>query len=1333
MVGHGRPREGPQRFVGHREQMRQRKIRLGRVLRCYCALFLCAAHFLLGEIQSEELDVRIRVLWGGGTKRQWRGAIVASEGRLLKPTSLGFEAEVPDDLVLERDTLRWTQPIPIAADGLDLQVVGTEATTLTFEFTPLDKPETAKKIELPLRDFVSMSTAKFVHDGKIDDLGNSLQVQRAPGDRIRIELDRRSLVFSPGEELTFSLQPHELGIAPGAQLRCTVQLQPVDSEEVLWKEPRDFRIDTDGTVPLLGPIKVKLPEEEGVYDILISLAQRRFTDTLVPAKPLMQRKIQLIVLATTPQPVDPEAWELVDEIDSSNPKWWERLNWLSHWSVLPGIPTRGPLGDRPLESRNLLGQQLHQLGPNGWHAAPIPTAEIGHPHLLEIEYPNDQKQTLGISIVEPNAAGEVRTSGIDTGIDNSGHPKPAEAQLEKHRVIFWPRTKTPWLVLTNRRDNTPANFGKIRVFAGPARLASAVTNAPESESPRLLAAYYDKPLFTENFAAADALDVSTGRSHKDWQTFYLGGLRLAEYLKHAGYNAAIIAVACDGGTLYRSDFLTATPKFDDGIFFQSGQDPFQKDVLEMLLRIFDREGLKLIPAVEFGVPLSALEEKRRAGQNDLDGIAMIGFAPNDLKAKFGQIDSRLGAAPFYNPLDHRVQSAMRQVTSEVLTLSAHHPCFGGLAVQLSPHGYAVLPDQTWCLDDATFARFAQATQQPNPTGSDRLVQRLKLVREGPARDQWLRWRAEQLTNFYAGLSDDVTGIAPHGELLLMTTDLLSGKLVQNALRPRLPTRLEFGEAMIQHGIDAASLAVNAHASLLRPHRLTTSQYLSAYAMQLDPAQGIVDEFFRKAGQTSSVTFNDPQALRLPEFDKASPFGAERTAMSFSAQIIPAGNSARARFVQDLAALDSLLIADGGQMLSLGQEDRLNQFARVYRGLPADSFTSIPSDSVGSSQIAVRVLNRPDRTYLYVANPQGMATTVQVELETSRPCSATSLDDRPPPVFQPLSVMATNQLHHNSTTWTISLEPYDVAAIVCSANDVKVRNWTTQIGVAAAAEITELVQELRKRVEQLNKFQPVKALANPDFEQVAQAGQIPGWQFARTPGVTVDLDGNQPYQGRNSLHLRVEGAKTLGWIRSQPFALPRTGRIAIQAWIRGREGNRQPPLRISVMGNLANGQTYTRWSAIGVDIDGRTFQPTQRENVPPVASKWSTPVLLPLADLPVSTSGDISVGFEMLGAGEVWIDQIEVSDIYFPPDEHNALLKNVFFASSKLGEGDLAYCEQSLQSYWARFILEHVPPPRVAQLAAPDGRGEINPTNPPPAGPEPSKWKVIPQIKFPLRK
>ena len=97
-----------------------------------------------------------------------------------------------------------------------------------------------------------------------------------------------------------------------------------------------------------------------------------------------------------------------------------------------------------------------------------------------------------------------------------------------------------------------------------------VSSGPQSadDENRLLAAYLDRPLIPENFSARESLD--SGRSLDDWRTFYQGGTRLVECLQHAGYNALMITVLADGSTIYPSEILQPTPRYDTGVFASGG-------------------------------------------------------------------------------------------------------------------------------------------------------------------------------------------------------------------------------------------------------------------------------------------------------------------------------------------------------------------------------------------------------------------------------------------------------------------------------------------------------------------------------------------------------------------------------------------------------------------------------------------------------------------------------------------------------------------------------------------------------------------------------------------
>ena len=170
-------------------------------------------------------------------------------------------------------------------------------------------------------------------------------------------------------------------------------------------------------------------------------------------------------------------------------------------------------------------------------------------------------------------------------------------------------------------------------------------------------AFYESPLFAENFGALAKPDSNIAEPLDDWRMFYTGANRLIQYLKSNSYRGAFITVACEGSSIFPSEHLASTPKHDNGVFFNSGQDPIRKDVLEMLFRMFEREGLTLVPAVALSAPLPEVEAFRESnlarGSNETETIN--GFDLVDLNSVKRQRAIGDGL-PLYNPLDERAVS-----------------------------------------------------------------------------------------------------------------------------------------------------------------------------------------------------------------------------------------------------------------------------------------------------------------------------------------------------------------------------------------------------------------------------------------------------------------------------------------------------------------------------------------------------------------------------------------------------------------------------------------------------------------------------------------------------
>src|SRR4051794_17318552 len=95
----------------------RRRLGLGAILAPFL-LSMCAPH-----AAASEVDLRIRIAWGGGEAEPWQGTIRVSEGTLSEVTPLAFEADAPGSmLTIDPATIRVYPRTPRSYDGCDVRV-----------------------------------------------------------------------------------------------------------------------------------------------------------------------------------------------------------------------------------------------------------------------------------------------------------------------------------------------------------------------------------------------------------------------------------------------------------------------------------------------------------------------------------------------------------------------------------------------------------------------------------------------------------------------------------------------------------------------------------------------------------------------------------------------------------------------------------------------------------------------------------------------------------------------------------------------------------------------------------------------------------------------------------------------------------------------------------------------------------------------------------------------------------------------------------------------------------------------------------------------------------
>ncbi len=1254
-------------------------------------------------IHGSNLNLHFRITWGGGEPRKWRAIITLSEGKVLRFQNLGMDPDEPGSVWIQqgagglpRDSL-WEgliganssmvvvrPPSPRTYQGLDVLVEGPPDASLLLVFWTDDPPQKRRWVTIPLNE---ISHRELTVD--LDESGNRLFVHRREDDTLRVDPERQVLLFSPEETIKFNIYLNMPGGVTDQRLRLQARLVRSRENTELWTTEIDWQPTAQPRVPL----ELSAPKEQGVYELKVSISSsprlplpnlvslpgwgsiRSLPELPEPAwsKPkIAERTIQLTVVRPDrpPMMVSSASWRQVGQIEPGSTKWWEKLPGISQPIRLLHL-LRPPFGSgqsRLVQLQKVPWTELEASAGSSepsWEAYTLPVDKVGKPHIVEVEVTNTSPQSVAICILEANGGGGVYPFGLDSGItitsESTRFRLPGESVW--HRLVFWPRTKEPILLVSNLHSIHPARLGRIRVLAGPDHLTPADATPPEAGS-RLFAAYFHRPLFPELFGATQ---VPLGKSRMgadDWHTFYEGGRRLIEYLAYAGYGGVMLTVLAEGSTIYPSQLLEPTPRHESGALIEAGLDPIRKDVLELLFRLFDRENLKLIPALEFATPLPELERIIREDPFQLDYLRLIDETGCPLVEK---ARSSGGLGPYYNILEPRVQAAVEAVIVELVSRYGHHPSFGGIAVHLSPSNFTQFPKPLCPLDDLTVARFQRETGLVLPgSGPERFAARAQWLRES-GMEKWLAWRAQLLAGFYRRLSYHVTQANPQARLYLAGYDIFGSPDLREILRPRLPHRSSIGEALLGAGFDLRLYEDAQQIVFLRPHR---------YEANLDsrevPSPEIAhntdwERLSESRVYSGVLNFQSPSHFRLDSFAEQCPI--QPCYFWASAQLVPAGFYNRKRIAEALAYSDALWVFDGGPMLTVGQEESIQRYCRVYRRLPTVRFNRV-TDSLGQDPVqplVVRYAAVQEYAYIYAVNlsPISLAAVIQLV----GPEDAVALD---------LASGRTIELASQGGMfqWTINIDAYDVAAIKVRGPETRIISAQIRWNESEYEVLAKEIVALSQRLAVLRNPPLWTALQNPSFELSPQEGEaVPGW-FLLTPGAKIQLDSQISRQGKQSLRLLSEdGTATLV---THPFPPPETGRLAVRAFIRASAPI--SPVRLVIEGKKHEGEVLT----LGEVLNSRLAnQPSM------VSSDWQPFGDLEIPNLPADQLSVIRLRIDLMGPGELWLDDVQLCQLSFSRTELIELIKLLAPAEASLAQGRIGTCLRVLDSYWARFLQAYV--------------------------------------------
>lgn len=1276
MNGQGRPIAGDARW-----RMVLFQFLIGWIVRC-CAL-LGASQLALAE---DSLDLRLQIAWGGREAKLWRGYIHIPQGELSDIRLLGLDADQPGSFVIPGEEVQATSDRILISprfannwSGLEVSISAPRDAELVISLTQDSKP-----IRIPLQELrTETHTASLGNEHR-------LRIARASGDRLRIRTRRKSMVFAPNDRIRIDAMAHEIDAKPGTSLRARFRVRAAEdrrSDVAIWKNLIDegdwtheelLKVGEAGRTRPMTDIEIPIPSKEGVYNLAIELSH-----ALPQVGTLARRTVQFVVIDSESEKAAQEnaqqTSKVVTDFNPAEPRWWEQL---PQWKILPRT-RRGPWSNQSTKTWQQQGKRWTQLEQDGWIAYPLHVDQTGVPHILDIEFPAGVTQDVGISILEPGVDG-AEPIALNTGV-MIGDPDVSLAKPPgpvRNRLVFWPRTTGAIVLLSNSGSAGPASFGRIRLESFEQGLPQKSLTPRRQMRQRI--AVIDGHQLRNLFLAKTAFNETTKVGFDDWQTFYDIGSRLIEYLQFAGFDGVSLTVHNQGSSLYSSQYLNPTPSMDRGVFATLGQDPYRKDVFELLMRMFDRAGLTLIAGVEFATPLPELEQML-AKQTTPEGIELV-----DLYGRKGADVQRgeSGQAAYYNPLDSRVQTAMQHVVDELVQRYAHHQSFGGVNIQFANKDFTHLPDLGWAFDATTLAEFHRAltglgidSNLNNLENLGRQLQQDIAVKQSTNLTQrWLAWRAARMSQHYERLSDVVRSIDENDQLYLSLAALADSGPWQRHLRPTLPRKTSVDAAMLELGLDVSELRSQKNLVLLRPQAVASMKDLSSQAIAMELRERDVQQSFHQDGGGASQFLHQSHSLDLDSLELlGEAYAANATSMV--TPVTRTGVDVNQPFARSLAHFDDQIIFEGGALVPLGQEAMANSFFRVYRQLPAIPFKTVQLE--GSSPLVVRKANANGETFIYAVNPSPWS--VQANLQWKAPgATVSSVGGKG---------FETKNLFDRADA-DITINAYGLVLFRFSSENVDLLACRTELPAGIAKDLRVQLDEVISRADFVEQSDaPVSVLRDPGFESSLTDSPDAAWTFSRAPDGTVANDYTTRAAGNSSLRLKAITGPVA--ITSHEFTAPTTGRFVVSLKLRASRPMRTPLL-------------------LRLKSSDPNYQPTHRFTED-LTTEFQQ-IEVPFNNLPNDPNLRLKLHVEMIDAGEVWVDDIQINDKSFLPEEQDALRLILQFAYEQQSKGDLSTCYEILTSYWPRFLLRHVAPVKVATRPVRNGNrpaARPTPTRPTP--------------------
>jgi hypothetical protein len=985
-----------------------------------------------------------------------------------------------------------------------------------------------------------------------------------------------------------------------------------------------------------------------------------------------------------------------------------------------------PSNNRSDQSSVHNGQRLNVIDLGQQLELSVPIKKVGLRHRVLIRVPSQSSLRLVAELVDldpttgvPQPLGPglsiIRSSQGPSTTESSQSNRQVATQVSSvdssaidehdswHEAVidFWPRSPATRLVLSNRSTIMPAGIGRVDVMVNEStgmRYPLAKQDRPAAEGARLSAMRLEIADLFDQFGDRG---LPTTARPLDYQLVWVATNRLIETLRREGYGGVILTVSSDGVSLFPDSGIVADAAWNANW----ASDVGHVDPLRLMLRMFERESLQLIPCIRPSTPVLTLEQKIRS---DTTGTSIAARSPLAGQLGAWSFDGPpLTAFPIYNGGNETVFSEFTRSLLELNERCRDRGCVPALGILADERSYLRSPPFPFA-DEQTLNDFHASLGNNAPPRET-----LEAWIQKSGENVFQRWRAERLAGGFQQILDQIDG----RNLLLMSCDsALPSNLVELGRDRRIiTTRLQRRALTEPLALRVRDEACNTSVPVSMDGGPPPQAYLAAIFHQpVSDARGFEPGPFANA-KLAAANELDPDSDPVTEVKPL----ATTLLPGVTALLDPIESSLALAHLVNRS--DRSIVALGGGGINQPASDVRRRSLRTFAELPPVMMVDVQSSESGSAALRVRMATYNDETYVYAVNQTRWPVVWQTIF--TRPVTVHRLGPTPPQRSAALGQaihkdslritdqnkdtaadpIASSRPIESGTSWQTVVEAGELVAVRFSANEAKLVTWRSTFAgsLSQTAMIRVSVDDAVSAISETQYLRRRNLISNASFE--AQGTGVPGWMIAQYPADCVMVDSNVAYHGSRSIRLTGQAGRAGGsWVVSQTIVPPSSGRLALSARFRGgkargkdtEDGATEPlVVRMAIEGTVG-GTPIRKTKSVTLESDG----------------KWSEPQWLEIAKLPNLPVESLRLTIDLMSAGEVWVDDIACYDRFMTAAEKTQWEHLVFLAAGGLSRGDYVAASRLFDSQWALDLVNPSPVGnRQSPSASPVRRAAFNPS------------------------